>query len=113
MRSYSLAPLSKRWIYPQERNRLFYRGQEGQYSGCNGLITGLEYSKGIAGARWIDVGAMGLIVFSLWFDVKSKSYETYILIISTPCGSTSPTERAEYTILGHFKRVQTVDHRIR
>jgi len=42
-------------------------------------IAGLGYSKGLVGAWWMLVGAVGLIVLSLWFAGKVRSYEVYTL----------------------------------
>ena len=42
-------------------------------------IAGLGYSKGLVGAWWMLVGAMGLIVLSLWFAGKVRDYEVYTL----------------------------------
>ena len=42
-------------------------------------IAGLGYSKGLVGAWWMLVGAIGLIVLSVWFAERVRNYEVYTL----------------------------------
>ena len=47
-------------------------------SGTIGL-AGLGYSKGLVGAWWLLVGAIGLCILSLWLAKKVREYEVYTL----------------------------------
>ncbi|MDD5723610.1 MAG: sodium:solute symporter family protein [Syntrophales bacterium] len=42
-------------------------------------IAGLGYSKGLVGAWWMLVGAIGLLVLSVWFAERVRCYEVYTL----------------------------------
>jgi len=42
-------------------------------------IAGLGYSKGLVGAWWMLVGAIGLFVLSVWFAERVRSYTVYTL----------------------------------
>ncbi len=42
-------------------------------------IAGLGYSKGLVGAWWMLVGAIGLLLLSVWFAERVRNYEVYTL----------------------------------
>ncbi|MDO9514588.1 MAG: sodium:solute symporter family protein [Syntrophales bacterium] len=42
-------------------------------------IAGLGYSKGLVGAWWMLVGAIGLLVLSFWFAERVRGYAVYTL----------------------------------
>ncbi len=42
-------------------------------------IAGLGYSRGLVGAWWMLVGAIGLLVLSVWFAERVRGYEVYTL----------------------------------
>jgi len=42
-------------------------------------IAGLGYSKGLVGAWWMLVGAIGLFVLSVWFAERVRSYTVFTL----------------------------------
>ncbi|MBW2598793.1 MAG: sodium:solute symporter family protein [Deltaproteobacteria bacterium] len=42
-------------------------------------IAGLGYSKGLVGAWWMLVGAIGLLLLSVWFAERVRNYEAYTL----------------------------------
>lgn len=42
-------------------------------------IAGLGYSKGLVGAWWMLVGALGLFVLSVWIAERVRRYEVYTL----------------------------------
>jgi len=42
-------------------------------------IAGLGYSKGLVGAWWMLVGALGLLALSVWFAERVRGYEVYTL----------------------------------
>ncbi|MGC9324354.1 MAG: sodium:solute symporter family protein [Desulfomonilia bacterium] len=52
-------------------------------------IAGLGFSRGLVGAWWMLVGALGLLVLSFWFSEKVRSYEVYTLpeILKSQYGS--------------------------
>ncbi len=42
-------------------------------------IAGLGYSKGLVGAWWMLVGAIGLLILSVWFAERVRGYAVYTL----------------------------------
>ena len=77
-------------------------------------IAGLGYSKGLVGAWWMLVGAMGLVVLSLWFAGKVRSFEVYTLPRNPPetvrrkCGTDDRFRSDRRRMAGNYRRT---DHR--
>jgi SSS family solute:Na+ symporter len=54
-------------------------------------LAGLGYSKGLVGAWWLLVGAIGFLILSLWLAEKVRAYSLYTLpeILEKQYGGTS------------------------